>query len=54
MLALANWLNFDFFIFLQLQQILPILNQGRPRDVPGSSVKAKLLQKVGRPRDVPG
>ena len=24
------WLNFNFFIFLQLQQILSILNQGRP------------------------
>ena len=55
------WLNFNFFIFLQLQQILSILNQdvpgtslGRPRDVPGSSVKARFLQKVGRPRDVPG
>ena len=44
------WLNFNFFIFLQLQQILSILNQGRPRDVPGSSVKARFYKKW----DVPG
>ena len=44
------WLNFNFFIFLQLQQILSILNQ----DVPGTSqgrpwfkCKSKIFTKSG-------
>ena len=55
-LFLFGWiLTFSFFYnFSKFCLFWTRTSQGRPWDVPGSSVKARFLQKVGRPRDVPG